>query len=712
MADHSGFSTRETSSRSEIADGGAPNANNHEHELAFQGEECNHESRPSSQTSEQANNTTLPNDKTSSDRALGNIAFDDRFHQVLNDVCALSGSLGWAVGILKEGDLICLSNGVSRTVRSKKLPVDELTLFKLGSCSESLTALLLNGMINQGYIDWNDPVAKYIPELAGGASDPVEVEKIEKRLTFGPSTKQEAEVEKSYWDCRTIRDLALNKCHRLPSTSAGFGLHAMHKLDQADLIRTIKYFGENKLPYSNPEMAQPTSTAFTYALIGLILDRAWSERNEQAADSDKRRSFWYESMTGTILEPRMDKGTTARPVEVQSTKNYVHSSHCLHSREKYKYVDDPFWKLDETDLFAPATGCWSNIDDMMALCHWILWSVRTRPDEMRRIFQPEREVEVDLLGGHGNVGLGLGWVVTSLSAVSSLAQAKSSTPAEAGSPTSRGHVEGTCTQAARASRLFQSRSFEYGHSACVTILPDEDIAVVALSNTGGRVVMADCATRLALEWCLGIGDPNEVLRSALNQREDARAWYAEHMLAPWREAKDLQSFFERFAPGDVENASLLVKEMVGTYSNSGLERRIVLSAHPWQMAHGTGRAPSAISLPNSVEASAKSPRQLDLLAEMCQLVMALDSDLGHQCVNLLPHHVDNLGNSLFRREWWSFLPTDEKQLCMTGCGHLQTPEESMVRVVRNGSGLVRKRPFSCLCSSKEVDELSLWLPHR
>ena len=211
---------------------------------------------------------------------LKTIIFDEKFHRILHDICAVSGSPGWAVGVIKGSDLVCLSNGVSRQSNSKDLPVDELTLFKLGSCSEILTGLLLNGMIDHGYIDWDDPVSKYVPELAGSGPNPGQVQKIEDALTFGPRSPQQPAPEQSYWDCRTIRDLALNRCYRLPPTDAGFGLHSMPKLDQAGLIRTIKYYSENNLRDVKIDTSPPISTAFTYALLGLIIDRVWAEFDE------------------------------------------------------------------------------------------------------------------------------------------------------------------------------------------------------------------------------------------------------------------------------------------------------------------------------------------------------------------------------------------------------------------------------------------------
>ncbi|MGW3123500.1 serine hydrolase domain-containing protein [Streptomyces sp. NPDC001107] len=73
------------------------------------------------------------------------------------------GVPGVAVGVLLDGREIYASHGV--TSLTNPLPVDEKTLFPLGSVSKTFTATALMRLVAEGKVDLDAPVRRYVPEL-------------------------------------------------------------------------------------------------------------------------------------------------------------------------------------------------------------------------------------------------------------------------------------------------------------------------------------------------------------------------------------------------------------------------------------------------------------------------------------------------------------------------------------------------------------------
>ncbi|MEV6946261.1 serine hydrolase domain-containing protein [Streptomyces sp. NPDC051172] len=70
---------------------------------------------------------------------------------------------GVAVGVLLDGQEIYAAHGV--TSLGNPLPVDEKTLFSLGSVSKTFTATALMRLVAEGKVDLDAPVRHYVPEL-------------------------------------------------------------------------------------------------------------------------------------------------------------------------------------------------------------------------------------------------------------------------------------------------------------------------------------------------------------------------------------------------------------------------------------------------------------------------------------------------------------------------------------------------------------------
>jgi CubicO group peptidase (beta-lactamase class C family) len=73
-------------------------------------------------------------------------------------------AVGVAVAIVKDGKVIHEKGfGVQST--DTKLPVDDHTIFQIGSCTKAFTCAALSILVDEGKISWKDEVKKYLPEF-------------------------------------------------------------------------------------------------------------------------------------------------------------------------------------------------------------------------------------------------------------------------------------------------------------------------------------------------------------------------------------------------------------------------------------------------------------------------------------------------------------------------------------------------------------------
>lgn len=69
---------------------------------------------------------------------------------------------GLAIAIIKD-DRIVLAKGYGVRELGKPTPVDEKTLFAIGSSSKAFTAAALGMLVDEGKVKWDDPVTKHLP---------------------------------------------------------------------------------------------------------------------------------------------------------------------------------------------------------------------------------------------------------------------------------------------------------------------------------------------------------------------------------------------------------------------------------------------------------------------------------------------------------------------------------------------------------------------
>ena len=84
--------------------------------------------------------------------------------QKLNVALADFATPGLAVAVVKN-DALVLAQGYGQSGLDQPAPVDEHTLFAIGSISKSFTSTALALLVDEGQLAWDDPVLKYLPDF-------------------------------------------------------------------------------------------------------------------------------------------------------------------------------------------------------------------------------------------------------------------------------------------------------------------------------------------------------------------------------------------------------------------------------------------------------------------------------------------------------------------------------------------------------------------
>ena len=71
---------------------------------------------------------------------------------------------GLAISIVKDGQVI-FAKGYGVRELGKPQPIDEYTLFAIGSTTKAMTAAALGMLVDEKKIQWDDPVSKYLPDF-------------------------------------------------------------------------------------------------------------------------------------------------------------------------------------------------------------------------------------------------------------------------------------------------------------------------------------------------------------------------------------------------------------------------------------------------------------------------------------------------------------------------------------------------------------------
>lgn len=89
-----------------------------------------------------------------------------KYQSSLESLIASYNIPGAGVAIFNDGELVELSAGVTNL--NTRVPVDADTLFLIGSITKTLTTTLIMQLVDEGNVDLDQPVKRYVPDLQLG----------------------------------------------------------------------------------------------------------------------------------------------------------------------------------------------------------------------------------------------------------------------------------------------------------------------------------------------------------------------------------------------------------------------------------------------------------------------------------------------------------------------------------------------------------------
>jgi len=239
---------------------------------------------------------------------------------------------GLAIAIVKDGQVV-FSKGYGIRELGKPEPVDEHTLFAIGSTTKAMTAAALGMLVDKKKLQWDEPVTKYLPDFQ----------------LYDPYVTREV----------TVRDLLTHR--------AGLGNADLLWYGQDNSRKEILY----RLRFLKPQTSMRSH--FTYQNIMYV---AAGEIVAAASGIP-----WEDFVRQRIFEPLGMKDTVPLLADTEGRPN-VASPHYL--------IDGSVRVIENAsvDPVAPAGSVWSSVHDM---AKWMLFMLEEEGNKESLLSASTRE---------------------------------------------------------------------------------------------------------------------------------------------------------------------------------------------------------------------------------------------------------------------------------------------------------------------------------
>jgi CubicO group peptidase (beta-lactamase class C family) len=265
---------------------------------------------------------------------------------------------GMAIAVVKDDEVI-LTHGFGNASVEKETPVTPETIFAIGSSTKAFTSTLVGMLVDEGKMDWDDPVTQYLPYFQ------MNVE----------SNNESAEP--------TLRDVL---SHRTGFTRMGL-LIASGQIPREEAL----FDATNAEPYV-PFREKWYYSNVMYMSAGVAAGKA------DGTD-------WDTLVTERIFEPLGMNSTTTSVT--QAEKDSRLASGYLWDEDLQDYEYKPMRNVDN---IGPSGSINSNVIDM---AQWLRLQLNRGEYEGRRLISEENlsetwTTQIDITE---NVGYGMGWMI-------------------------------------------------------------------------------------------------------------------------------------------------------------------------------------------------------------------------------------------------------------------------------------------------------------
>ena len=266
---------------------------------------------------------------------------------------------GMAIAVVKDDTLI-LAKGFGLADIVQKKPVTPETLFGIGSTTKAFTGVLVGMLVDDGIMNWDDPVTKYLPYF-----------------TMNIKTKRKDAVV-------TIRDLL---CHRTGFTRMGI-LYANGAVPREEILRTAV----NAIPWNSYRRKWHYSN---------IMFMAAGVAAEKAAGTD------WDSLIRDRIFKSLAMNSSATSI------NHIPANKPLSHGYLWEEELETFRKLPKrvVDNVGPAGSIVSNVLDMV---QWIRFQLGRGELEGKRLLSESQHTETwkRQMKIEGGAGYGFGWILS------------------------------------------------------------------------------------------------------------------------------------------------------------------------------------------------------------------------------------------------------------------------------------------------------------
>lgn len=200
---------------------------------------------------------------------------DDTMKEILNDAFVKREMEYWnipglAVGVIKDGEIL-LEKGYGYRNLETKEPMTPYTLQGIASCSKSFTSAVLASLVDEGILDYDQPVSEYIPDFA--LMDPV-------------ATKE-----------ATIRDMLYHRT----GLAGHDGMWPLKGVSREEYMHRLRYLQPNK-----PFRSTTHYSNVIYNLLGCIAERVTQKTWEELVEERIFKPLGMERSCLTVKEMRQD----------------------------------------------------------------------------------------------------------------------------------------------------------------------------------------------------------------------------------------------------------------------------------------------------------------------------------------------------------------------------------------------------------------------
>ncbi|MBD3235185.1 MAG: serine hydrolase [Candidatus Eisenbacteria bacterium] len=347
---------------------------------------------------------------------------------------------GLAIGVV-VGDEVVLAEGYGYRDREEELPVTPQTLFAVGSCTKAFTCFALATLVDEGRLDWDDPLIEHLPAFR------MQDEYVTAHLT--------------------PRDMVSHRSGLPRHDLVWYGKRDITRTELVRRLRHLELSRELREQFQYNNLMYLTAGYLTEQLTGLSWERAVRERIFDPLEMARSNFSVAESQRDAdhalpyLEEEDEIRQIDFRPIDVMGPAGSINS--CVEEMNRWMMVHLNGGQYGETELLsAPA------VNELHAP-QTIIPATPDSPEESQLLYA-------------------MGWMVRSW----------------------RGHHQ------------VQHGGNIDGFSALVTLFPNDEVGIVALSNRNADP-LPDAITKVIADRVLEL-EPEDWLAKGFEKQEEAEAF--------------------------------------------------------------------------------------------------------------------------------------------------------------------------------------------